>query len=338
MTSKVTTAILGAGQPNIATNQHLPASLKSEIVDLRALCDRLETVKDYANEAGVKAYTDYEEMLADSEIDMIQIATPDQFHCQHALMALEAGKHVLLQKPPCISMQELQQLQDAAKNAKGKLKIILNQRHTKLTRSIHKYITDGVIGDVREIIIKFRGRRFPIENLDSFYFKKESGGVWLHNTMHWLDEAVLYAAEMPKTVNILSTKNENGIPQCLGEGPNYWSAIFPMEKVTFLFEYNTMLMHEGMPGGMQRIIIGTEGEIRQNYGSEDLILYKKGSDEISNLPLLDSQLVGLEDVIEAFRQGIDDFAKEIIDGKQREPKTEDSLNLFKLILQGLNNE
>ncbi|MEA2012627.1 MAG: Gfo/Idh/MocA family oxidoreductase [Verrucomicrobiota bacterium] len=338
MTKKIIVGILGAGQPNIATNQQMPACLKSELVELKALCDRLETVHDFAEQTGVKAYTEYIEMLADPNIDMIQVATPDQFHCEHALMALEAGKHVLLQKPPCLNRDELQKLRDASRKSKGRLKIMLHQRHTTLSRSINKYIKDGIIGEVREIIIKFRGRRFPIENPNSFYLKKESGGVWLHNTMHWLDEAVLYSNIIPEKINLFSTKNKNGIPECLGEGPNYWSAIFPMKKITFLFEYNTMLMKEGMPSGMQRTIIGTKGEIRQNYGSEDLFLYKKGSEEIKKLPLLNPELKGLDDMINAFNYAIDDFSKEIITGKECNPRIEDSLNLFELILKGVENE
>jgi len=335
MTKKVTTGILGAGQQNIATSQHLPASLKSEMVELKALCDRLESVHEYAAKAGVKAYNDYAQMLADPEIDMIQIATPDQFHCEHALMALAAGKHVLLQKPPCITLDEIQKLRDAASKSSGKLKIILNQRYSRLTRSIRKHIEDGVVGEVREIIIKFRGRRFPIENLDSFYMKKESGGVWIHNTMHWLDEAVFYSDNMPSTINVYSTKNENGIPQCLGGGPNYWSAVFPMGKVTFLFEYNTMLVKDNMPNGMQRIIIGTKGEMRQNYGSTEVFLYEKGSEEVKSLPILSPELSNIEDSVDSFCRGIDDFAKEILDGVERCPKIKDSLNLFELLFEGV---
>ena len=335
MTKKVNVGILGAGQHNIATDQQMPACLNSEIVKLTALCDRLETVCDFAEKAGVKAYADYAKMLADAEIDMIQVATPDQFHCEHATMALEAGKHVLLQKPPCLNMDELAKLRSAAAKSAGRLKVILNQRYTPLSRSIKHYLQQGTIGELREIIIKYRGRRFPIENLDSFYMKKESGGVWLHNSLHWLDEAFFYSESLPKIIQVYSTKNENGIPQCLGEGPNYWSAVFPMDKVTFLFEYNTMLLKDGMPGGMQRVLIGTEGEIRQNYGSNDLVLYRKGADETEILPLLDNELGGLEAVIKSFQLGIDDFAKEILDGTEREPKISDTLALFELLLKGL---
>ena len=331
---KVSCAILGAGAPNIATNHHLPGTVAAENAELVALCDRLETVRDFAEQAGVKAYTDYADMLDDVEIDMVQVATPDQFHCEHATMALESGKHVLLQKPPCLNMDELTKLRDAVSKSACRLKVILNQRHTSLSRSIKHYLEQGSIGELREIIIKYRGRRFPVQNLDSFYMKKESGGVWLHNSLHWLDEAFFYSEILPREIQVYSTRNENGIPQCLGEGPNYWSAVFPMDKVTFLFEYNTMLLKDDMPGGMQRVLIGTEGEIRQDYGSNDLILYHIGADKTEILPLLEDE-GDIDPVIKSFQLGIDDFAKEILDGQERDPKISDTLALFELLLKGL---
>lgn len=334
MTKRVTTAILGAGRPNIATNHQLPGSLAAEYAELVALCDLDEGVYEYARKNRVRAYTDYAEMLENADIDMVQVATPDQFHCGHATMALAAGKHVLLQKPPCLNRGELNRLRDAVEKSQCRMKIILNQRHTILSRSIKHYLNQGAAGELREIIIRYRGRRFPIGNPGSFYLKKESGGVWLHNSLHWLDEAFFYSETLPTEVNICSTRNENGASAYLGEGPNYWSAIFPMGKVTFLFEYNTMLLKDDMPGGMQRILIGTEGEIRQNYGSDDLILYRKDADKAEMLSLLEDG-GDIDPAVKSFQLGIDDFAAEILDGIEREPKINDTLNLFELLLEGL---
>ncbi len=338
MKPKVKTAILGAGRKNIATDQHLPASLQSELVELVALCDRLESVNDFAREAGVKAFNDYPDMLSAEDIDMVQVCTPDQFHSEHALMALEAGKHVLLQKPPCISRDELRQLRNAAAQSKGKLKIILSQRRSPLSRSIRQHIENGLVGEVREIIIRYRGHRFPIDNPNSFYLKKESGGVWLHNALHWLDEAFFYSGVLPESCQIFTARNDDGPPEMLGEGPNYWTAVFPMGKASCLFEYNTMLMQDGMPGGMQRVIIGTEGEIRQEYGSGDLMLIKKGETAPQKLSLLDSELDGAAAAVKAFQLGIDDFAREIIDGVERAPFLNDTLDLFELLFAGLEAE
>ena len=330
----IKTAILGAGAANIATNQHLPGSLAAKNVELAALCDINEGVYDYAQKHSVKAYTDFAEMLKDSDIQMVQIATPDQFHCEHAIMALAADKHVLLQKPPCVSADELNKLREAAEKSKGNLKIILNQRHTNLSRSIKYYIQNDYIGDLREIIIKYRGRRFPVENPNSFYLKKESGGVWLHNSLHWLDEASYYSESIPEDIQVYSTKNENGCVECLGEGPNYWSAVFPMREVTYQFEYNTMLMQDEMPAGMQRVLIGTKGEIRQQYGSSELEYFHVGGEAGKTLPLIE-KVEGLEDVIKSFELAINDYAVEIISGKQCEPLIDNTMELFEFLLEGL---
>ncbi len=331
----IKTGILGAGQPNIATNHQLPATLKSKLAEAVALCDMNPGVFEYAQKYRLKAYTDYSAMLADPEIEMVQIATPDWCHCRHAEMALQAGKHVLLQKPPCLNRDELLKLAAAAKQSAGSLKVLLNCRETRLCRSIKKCIDNGVIGQLREIIINYRGRRFPVDDPQSRYLKAECGGVWLHNSMHWLDEAFLYSGSLPDMAQLFAAKNDCGEPRFLGEGPNYWSAIFPMKNnVTFNFEYNTMLLRDGLPGGMQRALIGTEGEIRQIYGNAGLMLYRR-SKEPEPLSIVDAELSPEEDVIESFRLAIDAYATQIVTGVEQSPRINDSLALMNALLNGI---
>lgn len=329
----VNTGILGAGGENIATSNHIPGTLAAGNMRLAALCDLNPKVNDYAAKYGVKAYPDFDAMLADPAISMVQIATPDWLHCAQAEKALAAGKHVLLQKPPCLDMAELGRLRRAVALSGAQLKIALNQRETRLCRTIKKLIDDGAIGEVREISIRFRGRRFPIQNLASPYLKDFCGGVWTHNGMHWLDEAFLYSGSLPTSVQVFTARNVEGVPQVLGEGPNYWSAVFKMGASTFLFEYNAMLTAEGMPGGMQRAIIGTGGELRQDYGGA-LTLYKKGADKGETVELLDANLSPLDDMNNSFRILLEKFASQIIDGVPQAPSISDSLALMEALLLG----
>jgi len=227
-TGMIGVAVLGAGQPNIATSCHLPACRLSEKVRIVALCDRLESVHEYARQYGAVAYTDYAAMLEDPRIQMVQIATPDWCHCDHAEQALAAGKHVLLQKPPCISAAELDRLRLATTRAPGFLKIALNNRETHNARRIQRLIGDGAVGSVRHIRIAYRGKRFPIADLDSPYLKANMGGVWVHNGLHWLDEAFFYSGVLPTAVQVFAARNATGSPHVLGEGPNYWAALFEM--------------------------------------------------------------------------------------------------------------
>ncbi len=327
--------IVGAGRPNIATSNHIPACLQSRKVSLVALCDRLDSVRDYARQCGATAYTDFAAMLADPRVQMVQVATPDWLHCEHAERALAAGKHVLLQKPPCVSSDELERLRRAAAAAPGRLKVALNNRQTRTTRTFRKLISAGVIGCVRSVRIVYRGRRFPIADPDSPYLKTALGGVWVHNGLHWLDEAFFYCDARPVAVQVFTTRNPEGADAVLGEGPNYWSACFEMgPDVIFRFEYNTMLTGDGLPGGMFRCVIGDEGELRQEYGHPEIVLFRKGASPPETVsPAAAERSVG-DDSIESFRRMIDAFADEIIHDCERPPALDDSLFLMQALFAG----
>lgn len=346
--SPIGVGILGAGRANIATSCQIPACLRAKGVRLVCLCDRLEGVHEIARSHGVRSTTDYAVMLADPEIGMVQIATPDWCHLDHTRQALAAGKHVLLQKPICANLADLHALEDLVAQADSRLKILLNNRHTVLVRTIHAAIEAGLIGELRHVQIQYRGHRFPIDDPASPYLKAELGGVWVHNGLHWLDEACLYADSPPSSVQVNTARHDRGPARLLGEGPNYWSGIFRLgPAVTFHFEYNTMLLAEGLPGGMQRTLIGTAGELRVDYGSErprlfrttplDSPLLEPAEDE-SGLPIywvkpVDTFPSPTDATTDSFRRAIEDFAAEIRDGRERPPFLADSCRGMEALLR-----
>lgn len=331
-------AIVGAGRPSIATSCHIPACLRSERVRIVALCDRLSGVRGYAAECGADAYTDYQQMLARDDIEMVQVATPDWCHCEQTEMALAAGKHVLVQKPPCISLDELERLRQAAALSGLQVKVSLNNRERRLCRSLKQHLTDGAIGTLRHIRISTRGRRYPIEDLSSPYLTSALGGVWVHNGLHWLDEAFFYAGQLPRSVQVVSTRNSRGALEYLGDGPNYWCSLFDLgASVTFCLEYNTMLTGDGLPGGMQRCLIGTEGELRQPYGEDCILAFHKDAASVRRMPFIGSDISAADDAVESFRRLIDRFAEQIRDGRPCEPLFSDSLALTNALLHGALN-
>jgi predicted dehydrogenase len=102
--------VLGAGQ--ISQAAHLEACRKAGNAELHALCDAdarlLERVAG-AHEPRA-TYTDYDAMLADPDVDAVVVAVADQFHVPMALKAIEAGKHVLVEKPMGVSVEECEAL------------------------------------------------------------------------------------------------------------------------------------------------------------------------------------------------------------------------------------
>jgi predicted dehydrogenase len=105
--------VLGAGQ--IAQAAHFESCTKARNVDLAAICDIADDLRERmaATHGVTKTYADYDSMLADRDIDAVIIATADAFHVPASLRALEAGKHVLCEKPVSMSIEEAEHLKRA---------------------------------------------------------------------------------------------------------------------------------------------------------------------------------------------------------------------------------
>lgn len=106
--------VLGAGP--ISQAAHFGACRKAKNAELYAICDVAEDLLDRmsAIHAPRTAYADYDAMLADPNVDAVIVAIADQFHVPMALKALEAGKHVLVEKPMGVTVEECEKLKKRA--------------------------------------------------------------------------------------------------------------------------------------------------------------------------------------------------------------------------------
>jgi len=112
--------VLGCGP--IAQAAHFESCAKARNADLYAICDVADDLRDRmaATFAPEKSYADYGQMLADPDLDAVIIATSDTFHVKAAELALDAGKHVLCEKPLGVSVEEVEGLR-AAVDKSGKV-------------------------------------------------------------------------------------------------------------------------------------------------------------------------------------------------------------------------
>jgi predicted dehydrogenase len=106
--------VLGAGQ--ISQAAHFEACRKAHNAELYAICDVAEDLLErmFTAYAPRRAYADYDAMLADPHVDAVIVAVADQFHVPMALHAIEAGKHVLVEKPMGVTVEEAEKLCGAA--------------------------------------------------------------------------------------------------------------------------------------------------------------------------------------------------------------------------------
>src|SRR6476620_4446732 len=106
--SKVKVGVIGCG--SIAKYRHFPEYQAQPNVDMIAVCDVIpERAQAIAQTYGVKAYTDYIDLLSNEEINAVSICTPNVFHAPMTIAAMEAGKHVLCEKPMATTVEEAEQ-------------------------------------------------------------------------------------------------------------------------------------------------------------------------------------------------------------------------------------
>lgn len=105
---------------------------------------------DYAKRHGVpKWYADAQQLIDDPEINAVYIATPPSSHREYALAALQAGKHVYVEKPMALSASQCREMVEAAKQYPTKLTVAHYRRQVPIFKKIKELIVSGSIGDIR---------------------------------------------------------------------------------------------------------------------------------------------------------------------------------------------
>jgi predicted dehydrogenase len=117
---------------------------------LHACASRSQASADeFATKHGfAKAYASYEALLADPAVEIVYIATPHSFHCDNILMCLEAGKHVLSEKPMVVNSKQAEQCIAKAKEKGLFLMEGMWTRFFPTTRAVRKLVQEGAIGKV----------------------------------------------------------------------------------------------------------------------------------------------------------------------------------------------
>ncbi len=138
----------------IGTNRVIPAMQKGQYSEVVGLASRdLATAQEAAAKLGLpKAYGSYEELLADPEIDAIYNPLPNDMHVPWSIKALEAGKHVLCEKPIAMNGDEARQLAEAGKKYPHlKLMEAFMYRHNLQWQAALKLVREGRLGDLKTI-------------------------------------------------------------------------------------------------------------------------------------------------------------------------------------------
>lgn len=174
---KVRIGVIGCG--GIANTKHMPAEKRNPAAELVAFCDVVEERALKAREdfgtPECAVYTDYRQLLQDKSIDAVLVLTPNNAHCRITVDALDAGKHVLCEKPMAMNYAEAKEML-AARDRSGKVLTIGYQNRFRPDSLYLKKVADeGMFGDVYYAeAIAIRRRAVPTWGV--FIDKEKQGG------------------------------------------------------------------------------------------------------------------------------------------------------------------
>ena len=147
--------LLGTARINRMVIPPLRASARNRLDGVASRTPR--RAEDYAREWGIpRALGSYDALLADPAIDAVYIGLPNALHAEWAVRAVEAGKHVLCEKPLALSVAEVDAIADAASRHGRVVTEALMYRHHPQSGLVVRLVREGAIGDVRRIRGSFR--------------------------------------------------------------------------------------------------------------------------------------------------------------------------------------
>ena len=163
-------AIIGCGRIAAKHAENIMAQGK-----LQAVCDIVPQKADaFASQFGTKAYYSIEELLkGEPELDIVSICTPNGYHAEHSIKSLQAGKHVLCEKPLCITSAAAWQMIETEKFSRKKLFVVKSTRFNPLLQDLKHLIEKGLLGKIYsfqlscfwnrpdEYYTDWRGKTFP---------------------------------------------------------------------------------------------------------------------------------------------------------------------------------
>ena len=181
-------AVIGVGANVLG--MHRPA-LESDLVNLVGVCDLdVQKGRERAAELNCPFFEDYHAMLRETQPDVAVVMTPHPFHAEVAVSALEAGCHVLVEKPLAVYVGEADAMIAAAKDAGRLLAVNFQHRHRPEVKAVYALIREGRLGKVQHIDMTMawpRRRNYYQKALWRGTWTGEGGGVSMNQAPHNLD-------------------------------------------------------------------------------------------------------------------------------------------------------
>jgi scyllo-inositol 2-dehydrogenase (NADP+) len=297
-----------------------------------------ERTKNLAEEKypGIKTYRTLEDLLADSSVELVIVNTPNNTHYEYTEKALEAGKHVVVEKPFTITVKEGDELIELAKKQNKKLSVYQNRRYDSDYKTIKKIIQENVLGDLVEVEMHFD--RFK-EELSPKLHKEIPGpgsGSLYDLGAHLIDQALqLFGMPIKIFADIQAMRP-------ISKVDDYFELLFYYEKMRVRIK-SSYTVREALPGYIFHGLKGSFIKPKTNVQEEMLQAGNiPGGSDWGTEPQSERGLLHTEKNGEVIREYIqsehgnyneyyDGIHESIRNDKPLPVKAEDALNVIKII-------
>jgi predicted dehydrogenase len=173
--ARIKVGIVGCGE--VTEHKHLPALRRLPDVEVAAVADSDAGRREHvADRFGIPSrYCDVEALVADPTVTVVGVCVPPQAHAAVALPALAAGKHVLIEKPLALSLDDCDRLVEGVRRASGKCMMAFHMRWHRLVRQARDILSTGRLGELESIRAVWNSPRSD-KNIPDWKRRRETGG------------------------------------------------------------------------------------------------------------------------------------------------------------------
>ncbi|MBU9710350.1 Gfo/Idh/MocA family protein [Evansella tamaricis] len=200
-------AIIGCGRISVF---HKEGILETTGAALKAVCDVDKTKAASLVEglSSIDIYVDYKQLLEDPSIHVVNICTEHYYHSELAVAAMDAGKHVIVEKPVALSLEEADRMIEAQKKNGIKATVVFQNRYNKAVAMMRDAVEEGRLGELSHGVGSIRWYR------DQSYYgqdswrgtQKQKDGFLMNQTIHTIDLLTWMMGPVKKVTGQVSTK------------------------------------------------------------------------------------------------------------------------------------
>ena len=277
---KVNWAILAPGR--IANKMAEAMKNAKEKINLYAIGSRdLTRAKQFAEKWGFeKAYGSYKDLLSDPKVEAVYIANPHSFHFDSVISCLEAGKHVLCEKPAACNLNQLNKMIEKAKEKQLFFMEAMWTAFNPCIQKIKNVIKEGKIGEIKHIESDFSGR-FPFDVNSRTWSPDLAGGALLDLGIYNIFYSMLINDFEPIASHSSSVRMLNGV--------DAWNSVSLIFKNGITAHFQSSIDIPSLTNNHNAIIYGSKGFIiSTNFNKQEKAeVHVYTSDAYSNSEIIE---------------------------------------------------